>query len=180
MAVLPNTIRSIEAQLPVDGIDWDLEGGPVALMLPEGGRRELSARYALVDTRHPLHLRVSPLDGSLDAQPMSAEEAAATMELPPGFKCLVFAAEPDVRQPIAMAWDAKGRLWVAENYTYAENPMRWDTKLRDRVIILEDKDGDGRCDEIKTFYQGRDIDSAHGVCVLGSRIIVSALDNETN
>ena len=86
--------------------------------------------------------------------PMSAEEAAATMELPSGFKCLVFAAEPDVRQPIAMAWDAKGRLWVAENYTYAENPIRWDTKLRDRVIILEDKDGDGKHDGRKVFWEG--------------------------
>jgi putative membrane-bound dehydrogenase-like protein len=86
--------------------------------------------------------------------PMSAEEAAATMELPPGFKCLVFAAEPDVRQPIGMAWDAKGRLWVAENYTFAENPMRWDTKLRDRLIILEDKDGDGKHDGRKVFWEG--------------------------
>ncbi|HCN77048.1 MAG TPA: dehydrogenase [Verrucomicrobiales bacterium] len=86
--------------------------------------------------------------------PMSAEEAAATMELPPGFKCLVFAAEPDVRNPIGIAWDAKGRLWVAENYTYAENPMRWDTKLRDRVIILEDKDGDGKHDGRKVFWEG--------------------------
>ncbi|MBK8039379.1 MAG: c-type cytochrome [Verrucomicrobiaceae bacterium] len=86
--------------------------------------------------------------------PMSAEEAAATMKLPPGFKCLVFAAEPDVRQPIGMAWDAKGRLWVAENYTFAENPMRWDTKLRDRVIILEDKDGDGKHDGRKVFWEG--------------------------
>ncbi|MCA1963075.1 MAG: hypothetical protein LDL31_03910, partial [Prosthecobacter sp.] len=85
--------------------------------------------------------------------PMPAEEAAATMQLPPGFKCIVFAAEPDVQQPIAMAWDAKGRLWVAENYTYAENPARWDTKLRDRLIILEDKDGDGRHDERKVFWE---------------------------
>lgn len=86
--------------------------------------------------------------------PMPAEEVARTMELPPGFKCVVFAAEPEVRQPIAMAWDPKGRLWVAENYTYAENPMRWDTKLRDRVIILEDKDGDGKHDGRKVFWEG--------------------------
>lgn len=85
-------------------------------------------------------------------QPMSAEETAATMELPPGFKCVVFAAEPDVQQPIAMAWDPKGRLWVAENYTYAENPARWDTKLRDRIIILEDKDNDGKHDGRKVFW----------------------------
>ncbi len=86
--------------------------------------------------------------------PMPAEEVAATMELPPGFKCVVFAAEPDVRQPIAMSWDTKGRLWVAENYTFAENPMRWDTRLRDRVIILEDKDGDGKHDGRKVFWEG--------------------------
>ena len=58
--------------------------------------------------------------------PMSAEEAARTMELPEGFKCVVFAAEPDVQNPIAMAWDAKGRMWVAENYTYAERQKRFD------------------------------------------------------
>lgn len=86
--------------------------------------------------------------------PMPAEEVAATMELPPGFKCVVFAAEPDVRQPIAMAWDAKARLFVAENYTYAENPIRWDTKLKDRIIILEDKDGDGKHDGRKVFWEG--------------------------
>lgn len=86
--------------------------------------------------------------------PMPAEEVAATMELPPGFKCVVFAAEPDVRQPIAMAWDTKARLWVAENYTYAENPIRWDTKLKDRIIILEDKDGDGKHDGRKVFWEG--------------------------
>lgn len=86
--------------------------------------------------------------------PMPAEEVARTMELPKGFKAVVFAAEPDVQQPIAMSWDKKGRLWVAENYTYAENPMRWDTKLRDRVIILEDKDGDGKHDGRKVFWEG--------------------------
>jgi putative membrane-bound dehydrogenase-like protein len=84
--------------------------------------------------------------------PMSAEETAATMQLPPGFKCQVFASEPDVQQPIAMAWDAKGRLWIAENYTYAENPMRWDTKLRDRIVIFEDKDNDGKQDGRKVFW----------------------------
>ncbi|GEP45157.1 PVC-type heme-binding CxxCH protein [Brevifollis gellanilyticus] len=86
--------------------------------------------------------------------PMPAEEVARTMKLPPGFKCVVFAAEPDVQQPIAMSWDAKGRLWVGENYTYAENPARWDTNLRDRVIILEDKDGDGKHDGRKVFWEG--------------------------
>ncbi len=84
--------------------------------------------------------------------PMPAAEAAASMQLPPGFKCEVFAAEPDVQQPIALAWDAHGRLWIAECYTYAENPSRWDTKLRDRILVFEDKDNDGHQDGRKVFY----------------------------
>ncbi|MCB1079516.1 MAG: dehydrogenase, partial [Verrucomicrobiae bacterium] len=85
--------------------------------------------------------------------PMPAEEAARTMQLPPGFSCKVFAAEPEVQQPIAMTWDTRGRLWVAENYTYAENPSRWNTEMRDRIVILEDQDGDGRHDSRKVFWE---------------------------
>ena len=85
------------------------------------------------------------------AKPMPAAEAAAKMRLPPGFKATVFAAEPDVQNPIAMAWDARGRLWVAENYTYAEGSKKFDLNLRDRILIFEDKDGDGRFDTRKVF-----------------------------
>ncbi len=84
--------------------------------------------------------------------PMPAEEAARTMVLPPGFKCQVFAAEPDVQQPIAMAWDARGRLWVAECYTYAENPGRWNTNLRDRIVIFEDTKNTGHFDKRTVFW----------------------------
>src|SRR5437016_3196435 len=51
--------------------------------------------------------------------PMTPAEAAAGMKVPPGFHVGVFAAEPQVQNPIAMAWDRRGRMWVAENYTYA-------------------------------------------------------------
>ena len=84
--------------------------------------------------------------------PMSADEAAATAVLPDGFRCEVFAAEPDVQQPIAMCFDDRDRLWVAECYTYAERPPRWDENLRDRIIILEDSDGNGRADKRHVFW----------------------------
>ena len=84
--------------------------------------------------------------------PMPAEEVARTMQLPPGFKCQVFAAEPEVQQPIAMVFDARGRLWVAENYTYAEMPKRWDLTMRDRITILEDTKGDGKMDKRTVFW----------------------------
>lgn len=85
------------------------------------------------------------------AGPMPAAEAAAKMILPPGFKATVFAAEPDIQNPIAMTWDGRSRLWVAENYTYAEAPLKFDMKLRDRVLIFEDKDGDGHFDKRTVF-----------------------------
>ena len=42
------------------------------------------------------------------------------MTVPPGFKVTLFAGEPDVVQPIAMAIDDRGRLWVAEAYSYPD------------------------------------------------------------
>ena len=50
-----------------------------------------------------------------------------------------------------MAWDRRGRLWVAENYTYADQSERFDLRLRDRVLIFEDTDGDGRADRRTVF-----------------------------
>ena len=83
--------------------------------------------------------------------PMPAADAAARMRLPEGFSAGVFAAEPDVQNPIAMAWDGRGRLWIAENYTYAEHPRRFDLSLRDRVLIFEDKAGDGHFSSRRVF-----------------------------
>src|SRR4051794_4196408 len=67
---------------------------------------------------------------------LSPAEAASGFRVPRGFAVTVFAAEPDVRNPIAMAWDPRGRVWVAENYTYAEQDRRFDLRLRDRVLIF--------------------------------------------
>jgi putative membrane-bound dehydrogenase-like protein len=79
--------------------------------------------------------------------PMAPAEVVANSILPPGFKMSVFAAEPDVQQPIAMATDAKGRLWVAENYTYSEASVGYHPELRDRIIVFEDTHNQGRFDK---------------------------------
>lgn len=86
-----------------------------------------------------------------NSAPMPPAQVAAQMKLPPGFKATVFAAEPDVQNPIALAWDARGRLWVAENYTYAERATKFDLRLRDRVLIFEDAKGDGHFTSRKVF-----------------------------
>jgi putative membrane-bound dehydrogenase-like protein len=82
---------------------------------------------------------------------MSAGDAAAGFQVPAGFHVSVFAEEPDVQNPIAMAWDPRGRLWVAENYTYADRTQKFDLRLRDRVLIFEDADDDGRFDRRTVF-----------------------------
>jgi putative membrane-bound dehydrogenase-like protein len=64
----------------------------------------------------------------------------------------LFAGEPDIQQPIAFTIDTRGRLWVAESYSY---PI-WlgAPQGKDRVTILEDTDGDGRADRRKVFCEG--------------------------
>jgi putative membrane-bound dehydrogenase-like protein len=88
-----------------------------------------------------------------DPQPTSPQDALKALKLPEGFKATLFAAEPEVQNPVGMTWDAKGRMWVAENYTYAERAKRFDLGLKDRVIILEDKDWDGVAETRKVFTE---------------------------
>ncbi|MBL9115054.1 MAG: c-type cytochrome [Verrucomicrobiaceae bacterium] len=88
-----------------------------------------------------------------EPRPTTPEQALAALHLPEGFKATLFAYEPDVQNPIALSWDKQGRMWVAENYTYAERQKRFDLSLRDRVIILEDKDWDGKAESRKVFTE---------------------------
>ena len=92
-------------------------------------------------------------ESDTNAALMSATDAAASFQLPPGFAVSVFASEPEVQNPIGMAWDARGRLWIAENYTYAERAKRFDLGLKDRVLIFEDRDGNGRAEVRRVFTE---------------------------
>lgn len=85
---------------------------------------------------------------------LSPQEALAQMKVPEGFRVELFAHEPDVQQPISITTDERGRLWVAECYTYAENKVNFDPEQRDRIIVLEDSDGDGKADKRKVFASG--------------------------
>ncbi len=91
-----------------------------------------------------------PLDPVLNAG-LSGPEAAKAMTLPEGFKITLAAAEPDVVRPVAFTIDAKGRLWVVEAHTYPVPAP--DGQGRDRILILEDTDGDGTLDRRKVFTE---------------------------
>ena len=88
--------------------------------------------------------------------PLSVEESMDRMVVPPGFEVHLFAAEPDIVKPIAMAWDERGRLWIAETIDYP-NELQEEGEGNDRIKILEDTDGDGRADSFKVFADGLSI-----------------------
>jgi putative membrane-bound dehydrogenase-like protein len=97
------------------------------------------------------------LAAALAALPLAAQDhpippgdASHHMTLPAGFKATLFAGEPDLVQPIAFTFDDRGRLWVVESYSYPH----WtkEKEGRDRVLIFEDTDGDGRFDKRTVFW----------------------------
>ncbi|QDU64039.1 FG-GAP repeat protein [Planctomycetes bacterium Pan216] len=101
------------------------------------------------------------------------EEAAKAMTLPEGFSVKVLASEPDVRQPVAQAIDDKGRLWIAEFYSYPHR--RPDNEAKDRILVFEDTDGDGAFDKRSVFYEGLNLLS--GLEVGHGGVWVSAAPN---
>ena len=86
------------------------------------------------------------------AEGLAPEAAAGAMSVPPGFTVKLLAAEPDVCQPIAMCFDHRGRLWVAEAYSYPRRVAP--EEARDRILIFEDTDGDDAFDKRTVFQEG--------------------------
>lgn len=73
------------------------------------------------------------------------------MEIPDDFQIDIFAAEPDIGEPIAFTFDDRGRIWVVENYNYVDRRSHTDEKPLTRIQILEDTDSDGVFDTKKLF-----------------------------
>ncbi len=100
------------------------------------------------------------------------EEALPSLEVHPELEAQLFASEPMIASPSSIDIDARGRVWVCDVVNYRSNQGKRDQG--DRIMILEDTDGDAKADKSTVFYQGKDVDSAHGICVLGDRVIISA------
>jgi putative membrane-bound dehydrogenase-like protein len=81
----------------------------------------------------------------------SAQKVIAGMKLMPGFQAELIAAEPDLHQPVAFTFDARGRIWVAEAMSYPNRQPEGQGK--DRILILEDRDGDGVFETKKVFAE---------------------------
>ncbi|MCX6865743.1 MAG: hypothetical protein NTV46_05885, partial [Verrucomicrobia bacterium] len=113
----------------------------------------------------------------------AAKQAMENFTTAPGLAATLFAAEPMVQNPTNIDIDHLGRVWATECVNY-----RRYTDLRpegDRVVILEDTDGDGLADKETTFHQSTEHKNALGICVLpgpggakkGTQAIVSSAPN---
>src|SRR5262245_19459494 len=83
--------------------------------------------------------------------PPSPVEAVRLFKPDKGLNITLFAGEPDVAQPISMAFDERGRLWVAECFSSPDWTKKPETG-RDRILIFEDTDGDGKFDRRTVFW----------------------------
>lgn len=99
-----------------------------------------------------------PYAGSTQA-PLAPAEAKKKFKVPEGFEVRLFAAEPDVANPVAMTFDEKGRLWVVELYEYP-NGAKPGTKGRDRVKVYQDTNNDGLADKVSVFCDGLSLATA--------------------
>lgn len=96
---------------------------------------------------------VAPVSAETEmAKGSPVKEAAGRMTVPAGFAVDLIAGEPDVVQPIAMCFDARGRIWVAEGLTYPKRAEEGQGK--DRIVIFEDADANGTFETRKVFAEG--------------------------
>jgi putative membrane-bound dehydrogenase-like protein len=111
--------------------------------------------------------------------PEAAKADLKTFTVAQGLEVSLFASEPMVRNPTDMDIDERGRVWITEGVNYRSSFQPWGIlePKGDRIVVLEDADGDGMADKATTFYQGPEINAALGICVLGNKVIVSCSPN---
>ncbi len=115
-----------------------------------------------------------------------SEDAVEQLKVHEELTATLFASEPMMSNPASIDIDHLGRVWVCEaiNYrSFRNKDIIGDREEGDRILVLEDTDGDAKADKSTVFYQGHDVDSAHGILILPAvdgkslRALVSAGDS---
>jgi putative membrane-bound dehydrogenase-like protein len=151
----------------LNGIVWTAKGE-----VPAGGVDSANPNRAELEANQDFPKPSSDKNDAAKDDSHDAARAVANLDVNPLLRASLFAAEPLLLSPANIDIDHRGRVWVCEIVNYRGH--RNERPAGDRILILEDTDGDGRADKTKVFYQGTDIDSPHGICVLGNKAIVSA------
>jgi len=114
-----------------------------------------------------------------------AADTVKSFSMMPGFAASVIASEPLITKPIAMQWDARGRLWIAETPEYPNGrrplvtdpwketgvlvPGKYDRPARDRISILSDPDANGQFTKKTVYYEGLEL--VTGFCLYGDGVV---------
>ncbi len=101
--------------------------------------------------------------------PLSPEASQKHIQLPEGFETVLYASEPEIINPIAFAWDERGRLWVVQSMDY---PHKLENEVGgDRITICEDTNGDGKADKFIDFATEQSLTT--GIVIVKGGIIVA-------
>ncbi len=107
--------------------------------------------------------------------PLSPDESIKTFRLPKGYRLELVAVEPMISEPVALAWDGNGRLYVAQMETYMQTVLAdGQEQPRSRIMRLEDTNGDGKMDKSTVFLDKLLLPRA--ILTIGNELLV----NETN
>ena len=106
-------------------------------------------------------------------EPLPPEEQLKTFHLPEGFEIQLVAAEPDIYKPMNMAFDAQGRLWVTNSIEYPYAAA--EGAGHDKVTVLQDRDGDGRAEQVTTFVD--DLNIPMGLYPYRDGVVVYSMPN---
>ncbi len=101
-------------------------------------------------------------------KPLKPEESIKMAQIPVGFEISLFASEPDIVNPINVAWDHRGRAYVLQTVDYPNNLHAKDLG-HDKITICEDTDGDGRADKFTLFADKLSIPSS--LCFVGTQLL---------
>lgn len=154
----------------------------------QAGGGDSSVQFHVFTERPSASFLAMKSSGSNSTTTTSHESADAVEQLKvhDELTATLFASEPMMSNPASIDIDHLGRVWVCEaiNYrAFRNKDVIGERQEGDRILVLEDTNGDAKADKATVFYQGHDVDSAHGILILPSvdgkslRALVSAGDS---
>ena len=145
------------------GSPAEIQALVMAALTPERRRSYeafLAQREPEVREPHPMVANYEKRPKPLTFQhPFNVKGSLERTQVPADLELKLFAAEPDIRKPIAMAWDDRGRCWVCETSDYPHGLVE-DGQGHDSIKICEDTNGDGRADKFTVFADKLNIPTA--------------------
>ena len=163
---LPKPAKRLTGQIALD------DGGAIR----NGKSTPAEVRFAVYSTPPPADAaspKVANAGGpAFDPENLEPQKVPADhLIVPDDLEVTVWATTPMLFNPTNMDTDAAGRIWVNEGVNYRRHATR--RAEGDRVVILEDTDGDGKADSTHTFVQDNELEAPLGIAVMDNQIIVS-------